>query len=331
MLWMGHLQRQFISNMKSKIVITGGAGFIGTHIAEYFSNRFSIVLFDNLLRNSINYAPALTQSAKVKFVKGDIRDKSAVKAVLSGADAVLHLAGIAGVSSYYKQPVETLRVNILGTFNLLDAMLETGVRRMLYLSTSEMYGPQAENANETSSPMVSGPVSERRWVYAVSKLAGEHAVLRYGDEFDLQCTCVRPFNIYGPRQTGEGAISNFARHLVEGKPLQIYGDGNDIRAWCYISDLVYAIDQMLDNDAAYGQSFNIGNPDARCTTTELARKMIEVYEMGEIEYITTSHSPIRIRFPNIDFAQEKLNYHPRIGLAEGLKKTLNWFKEESQI
>lgn len=313
--------------MKPKLLITGGCGFIGTHLAERFLIRYRLVLYDNLRRNSLQYVPSLRASPDIEIVEGDILDCESVRSLVDGVAAVIHLAAIAGVSSYYKNPVETLRVNVLGTFNLLEAMVATGVKRLIYFSSSEVYGPKAENVSESRSMMMSGPVSDRRWVYSVSKLVSEHAVLRYGETRGLHCSCVRPFNVYGPRQTGEGAISNFARALVRQEPLQVYGDGSDVRAWCYVSDLVDAVDTILLNESSFGLSFNIGNPGACCSTIELAETLIKINGGGTLETLPRSHSPIPLRYPDTGLARDVFGFAPRVGLEDGLSKTLAWFKE----
>lgn len=316
--------------MRPKLLITGGCGFIGTHLAERLSERYRLVLFDNLARDSLQYVPALRAVPEVEVVSGDILDRDKVRAVVEGATGVIHLAAIAGVSNYYEQPVEVLRVNVQGTFGLLEAMVEAGVRRLIYFSSSEVYGPQAENVVEADSMMVSGPVSEKRWVYAVSKLVSEHAVLRSGETYGLNCTCVRPFNVYGPRQTGEGAISNFARAMVRDEAIQIYGDGAEIRAWCYVTDMVDAVEGMLDNEASFGLSFNIGNPEARCSTQELAEMLVRINGGGRIEKVSRAHSPIPIRYPDTGLAQDRLGFRPSVGLDRGLSETLAWFREIEQ-
>ena len=313
--------------MKPKLLITGGCGFIGTHLAERLHNRYQLLLFDSLSRDSLQYIPALRAVPDIEIVQGDIRDAGSLPTMVEGAAAVLHLAAVAGVSNYYEKPVETLQVNVLGTFALLDAMVAARVRRLIYFSTSEVYGPRAENVAESDAMMVSGPVSDRRWVYSVSKLVGEHAVLRYGETRGLDCTCVRPFNVYGPRQTGEGAISNFARALARDEPLKIYGDGSDVRAWCYVSDLVDAVEAMLATETSHGRSFNIGNPQARCDTLELAETMIRLNGGGRLEKVASTHSPIPTRYPNIGLARDRLGFDPLVGLEQGLGETLAWFKD----
>ena len=309
-----------------KILITGGGGFIGTHLAENLCRENQVVIYDNLWRNSLLYVPALKQNPYVTIVQGDVLDGEKLEASMEGVDIVIHMAAIAGVSNYYKHPTKTLRVNIFGTVNVLEAMLKTGAKQMIDFSTSEVYGVKAENVDE-ESPHGIGPVSQQRWVYAVSKLASEHFTLRYGEEFGLKCTNVRPFNIYGPRQTGEGAISNFARALIAGKPITIYGDGMDVRAWCYVSDMVEAVDKILNIPAAAGKAFNIGNTSQPVTTRQLAETAIKVFGKGDIEFAEREHAPIMYRSPDLTRAREILGYEPQMNLEEGLKKTIEWFQE----
>ncbi|HZV05795.1 MAG TPA: NAD(P)-dependent oxidoreductase [Gemmataceae bacterium] len=314
--------------MANKLLITGGGGFCGSHLAEHFASTWKVRLFDSFLRDSLKYAPGLRSNPNVEVLRGDILDRDAVRNALDGCSTVFHCAAIAGVSSYYEKSVETLRVNILGTFNLLDAMVERDVKRVVYFSTSEIYGPNARNVRETDAP-TSGPVSQRRWVYSVSKLSGEHTMLRYGETYGIGVTVIRPFNVYGPRQIGEGAVSNFCRCLTVGKPLEIYGDGGDVRAWCHVQDLTSAMALIVDNPDANGRVFNIGNPDASVTTAELADRLVAINGSGSITKVPSEHSPIRLRSPDISLARSVLSFQPRVGLEEGLRNTLNWFKSIS--
>jgi nucleoside-diphosphate-sugar epimerase len=308
------------------MLITGGAGFIGTHLIEALRQEYDIVVLDNYRRNSLHYVPNLAGLAGVRIVQGDVLDLESVARAMTGADVVLHLAAIAGVSSYYKEPLTTLRVNILGTINVLEAMRRTGARRIVDFSTSEVYGTQANGVDE-EVPHGIGPVSQRRWVYAVSKLASEHFTLRYGEEYGLEAVCVRPFNIYGPRQTGEGCISNFCSNLIAGKPLQIHGAGEDIRAWCYVSDMVEAIRLILKTPEAAGKTFNIGNPTQAASTAELAQILLKIHGRGEIQHIPAPHNPIPARVPNIDRAATLLRFEPKVTLVDGLTQTLRWYRE----
>jgi UDP-glucose 4-epimerase len=310
------------AHKRPRYVITGGAGFIGSHIAERLADGADVVLFDNLRRNSL-VGTDLAERSTVQLVEGDIRDRETVLDVVKGADAVLHLAAIAGVSSYYREPETTLRVNIFGTANVVDAVASAGVGRLVYLSTSEVHGPHAHDVHE-ESPCAIGPSSDRRWVYATSKLAGEHLVLRGGETHGFAATVLRPFNVYGPRQTGEGAIRNFCLAAVNGERLVVYGNGSAVRAWCYVDDFVDATLLALHAPGASGQIFNIGNPAAVVDTSELAGTVASLMPSVGIERGDVTRAEVAYRTPVIAKAQRLLGFEPCVSLADGLQRTLEW-------
>jgi nucleoside-diphosphate-sugar epimerase len=163
-------------------------------------------------------------------------------------------------------------------------------------------------------------------VYATSKLAGEQFVMRYGEAYGLGCSIVRPFNVYGPRQTGEGAIANFCAAAVKGEPLVVYGDGTPLRAWCYVSDFVAAVGAILERPDATGQAFNLGNPAEVTTTLSLARHVARLVPGTEIRFQDMSHAEVRARVPLIDKARRLLGWEPKISLEEGLSQTLAWYR-----
>jgi UDP-glucose 4-epimerase len=310
---------------KPRYAITGGAGFIGSHLAERLADRSELVLLDNLRRNSLA-SSGLAEHPNVTLIEADIRDRDAVFDAVRGVDAVFHLAAIAGVSSYYAEPETTLRVNIDGTAGVVDAIVAAGVKRLVYLSTSEVHGPEAHNVHE-ESPCAIGPSSDPRWVYATSKLAGEHLVLRGGDAHGFAATVLRPFNVYGPRQTGEGAIRNFCLAATEGEPLVVYGDGSAVRAWCYVDDFVDAALLALGSEKATGQVFNIGNPAAAVDTNELAAMVAALAPDARVEPGNVSRAEVAYRTPLIRKARELLGFDPVVGLDEGLRRTLEWTRE----
>lgn len=315
--------------MKSKIVVTGGAGFIGSHLAERLCASSKLVLFDNLRRNSLEWAPALKTSENVELVQGNVLDTESLLGAVAGADAVFHLAAIAGVSSYYNQPLDTLKVNLLGTVNVLEACVKAGVKRLIYCSTSEVFGTSALWVSD-DSPYEIGPASEKRWVYATSKMAGEQFVKRYQEAHGISATVVRPFNIYGPRQTGEGAISNFCVAAVEGKPLVVYGDGSALRAWCYVSDFVDALIKILETPDAGGKTFNIGNPSEVVNTLGLAREVARQVPGTKIEFKEIDRAEVQARIPMIENAKRHLSFKPSVGLEEGIRRTLEWFRSREK-
>ena len=315
-----------MSSRATKILITGGAGFIGTHLAERFCPEARVVLLDNFRRNSLAAARGLAGDVNVEVRNGDVLDRGSLAAAVQGADTVVHLAAIAGVSSYYEEPLTTLRVNVLGTANVIDAAVAAGVRYLVYFSTSEVFGPDATAVTE-ESPCAIGAPSDRRWVYATSKLAGEHWVLRAGEEYGIATSVVRPFNIYGPRQVGEGAVRNFLAAAVRGAPLTVYGDGSAVRAWCYVGDLVDAVAAMLVSPAAAGQIFNVGNPGAVETTLGLARRIARLVPDAEIRFEPRDRAEVRARIPVVDKVRTLFGWEPKVDLDEGLARTLAWTRE----
>jgi nucleoside-diphosphate-sugar epimerase len=314
----------------SRVVITGGAGFIGTHLAAKLADNNDLVLVDNLRRDSLKDVPALQGHPRVSLHVGDVLDPAFLDTVMDGADAVVHMGAIAGVSSYYEQALRTLEVNVLGTVNVLDAAARHNVGQFVHFSSSEVFGSDALWVDEDDNTGI-GPPSERRWVYATSKLVGEHFALRYGEDRGIRASVVRPFNIYGPRQTGEGAISNFCRAAVSGSHLTVHGDGTAIRAWCYVTDIVDAVNAILETEAAAGVIFNIGNPREVQTTLGLARRVVAAAErLGigtpEIKYEPVTGAEVRARAPKIERARSILGFEPKVDLDEGLTRTLEWFK-----
>ena len=311
---------------KYRILVTGGAGFIGTHLVERFCGNHRVVIFDNLRRNSLKDIPAIRRHPNVTFIKGDILGKASLAKAVKGCDVIIHLAAIAGVSSYYKDPAETLRVNLIGTVNLLELCKEMKIKKFIYFSTSEVYGKEALKVDEESLYNV-GPISDLRWSYAISKIAGENLVVRYGEKYGFNAFSVRPFNIYGPRQTGEGAISNFLRAATEGRKIVINGNGSPVRAWCYISDCVDAVECLLEKDGLKSGAFNIGNSSQACTTLELARRIRKATGIKvPIAFRKMKRSEIRVRIPDITKAKDLLGFYPKVTLKEGLALTYQYYK-----
>ncbi len=307
-----------------KILITGGGGFIGSFLTEAFYKDNKITLFDNGRRNSFQFLPESIKE-KVSFIKGDIREVEAVKKAVKNKDIIIHLAAIAGASFYETDPLLTLEVNLFGTANLLKVLSNISVERIITFSTSEVYGPSAVNVSEYD-PTCIGPVSEGRWSYAISKVASDHLARAYFKKYGLPVNMVRPFNIYGPRQVGEGAISNMLTSAIKTGKVYVTGDGSQKRAWCYISDMVRAIELMLKKNT-FGECFNIGNPRAYATMLELAKKIQKLVKGAEIIFTKGRKVEVLDRKPNIAKANESLGFTPEKGLDEGLKLTFDWWEK----
>lgn len=311
------------------IVLTGGAGFIGTSLALRLAPKNRVVIFDNFHRDALTREAGLMAHPNVRIVKGDVCDRAAVDEVVKGADAVIHLAAIAGVDTVMKHPVTTMQVSLLGTSNVLDAAWKTGtVKRFLDFSTSEVFGRYAYNVGEGDVTQM-GAVGEARWTYAVSKLATEHLAHTYFAEHGFPTVTVRPFNIYGPRQVGEGAIHHFILRALRGEPLNVHNDGSQIRSWCYIDDIVEGVMLTLSCPAAVGQVFNIGNPRSTVTIHHLARDVVRLAGgSSEIRFVSWPFPDVELRVPNIEKARGVLGYEPKVDLDEGLTRTIDWYRRQ---
>jgi nucleoside-diphosphate-sugar epimerase len=309
-----------------RLLLTGGAGFIGSHLAERLLPSNKIVVLDTLRRNAL--APAgLDKHPNMTLIQGDVTDKAAVEQAMAGCDAVVHLASIAGVDTVLKNPVLTMRVSMVGTMNVLEAAQAAGgITRVIDFSTSEVFGRYAFNVTEWDATTL-GAVGEARWTYAVAKLATEHLAMNYWKQYGLPTVSIRPFNIYGPRQVGEGAVHHFIVRALKGEPLTIHNDGSQIRAWCYVDDIVDGILMALVKQEAVGHAFNIGNPRSTLTIHSLAREIIRLSSSGSrLEFVTREQADVELRIPNIEKARELLSYRPRVDLEEGLLRTVYWYR-----
>ena len=307
------------------IFITGGAGFIGSTLAGLLCGKNRVRLFDNLARNTTQHTGLLDRPG-IELVRGDVLDFDAVHRAMEGADMVVHAAAIAGIDTVAKSPVKTMEVNMIGTANVLRAAHRHKVRgRIVEFSTSEVFGTMAYRVSEDMQT-VSGSAGEARWVYAVSKLAGEHLAHAYFKEHGLPIVTVRPFNVYGPGQTGEGAIHAFIRLALKNLDITIHGDGTQIRAWCYIDDMVDGLMRALENPKAIGESFNIGNARAVTTIFGLAEIVCRVLNSSSrIQFGPPLSADIELRIPEVRKAEQLLGFKAKVDLEEGIRRTAEWY------
>lgn len=313
-----------------RVFLTGGAGFIGTTVAGLLADDNEVVLYDNLHNDALQHTN-LADHPNVTFVQGDILDLEHMRGAAQGATHIVHMAAIAGVATVLKSPVRTMRVNLMGTANVAEVAHGLGdkLERMIDFSTSEVFGRHAYKVEETHETS-GGQVGEARWSYAVSKLAGEYFLHAYFEEYGLPVAVVRPFNIYGPNQIGVGAIHHFVRHAIANEEITVHNDGAQIRAWCYMDDIAAAVIEILENPAAIGQSFNIGNPRSVCTTYDLALRIKRLAgSESPIVFKPLEYSDVEIRIPDITRAREVLDWEPKVDLDEGLERTIEWYRAEA--
>jgi len=310
------------------LLITGGAGFIGSHLVERFAAKNRVRVLDTFRRDALRPA-GLDKGANVEVMEGDVMDPASVKRAMADVDMVVHLASIAGVDTVMKQPALTMRVSLLGTANVLDAALESGrCKRFVDFSTSEVFGRYAYHVTEWDVSTI-GAVGEARWTYAVAKLATEHLAMTYHRQHGFPAVAVRPFNIYGPRQVGEGAVHHFIARALRGQPLEIHNDGSQIRSWCYIDDIADAIERVLVDERAVGHSFNIGNPRSTVTIYNLAREIVRLSSSGsKLDMVEWNFPDVELRVPSVGKAKELLDWSARVDLEEGLLRTIYWYRSQ---
>ena len=306
--------------------ITGGAGFIANTLIKHYVEKNKIVVYDNFHRDTLT-GSGMDTHTNVTIVKGDVLDFDLLCSSMKGADIVVHAAGIAGIDTVIKNPVKTMQVNMIGTANALEAARINNIKdRFIDFSTSEVFGSMAFRSSEDDAT-VAGSAGEARWTYAVSKLAGEHLAHAYYKQYGLPVVTVRPFNVYGPGQTGEGAIQIFIKRALDNEEIKIDGDGNQIRAWCYVDDFVDCLIRCIENPKAIGESFNLGNARAVITILGLAQTVCRVLKSdSKITFSPPLSADIAMRIPNVGKTFNVLGFKAKVDLEEGILKTAEWMK-----
>ena len=308
------------------ICITGGAGFIGTALTRRLVEHNRIRVLDILRRNALA-AAGLDQHPNVEVIAGDVRDRDVVAKAVAGADHVIHMASIAGVDTVIGNPVLTMEVSLEGTMNVLRAAHEAGcAERVIDFSTSEVFGSYAFRVREADVTSL-GAVGEARWTYAVSKLATEHLAHNYWKQYGLPTVSIRPFNIYGPGQVGEGAIHAFVVRALAGDAISIHNEGDQIRSWCYVDDIVDAIVLAMTRPEAVGETFNIGNPRSTVTIYQLARLVVRLAQSeSAIQFVPWDFADVELRIPDVKKAERLLGFRAAVDLEDGIDRTLAWYR-----
>jgi dTDP-glucose 4,6-dehydratase len=310
-----------------RILITGGAGFIGSHLCDCFlAEGHQVIAMDNLSTSTIDNIAHLAGRDGFSFIKHDVTNYIYVEGHL---DAILHLASLPSPVDYLEKPIPTLKVGALGTHKVLGLALAKGATFLL-ASTSEVYGdpqkhPQREDYWGHVNPV--GP----RGVYDESKRFAEAMTMAYHRYHGVDTRIARIFNTFGPRMRLDDGrvVSNFVTQALRGEPLTVYDNGSRTRSFCYISDMVEGIYRLLLSDEVY--PVNLGNPD-EITVLEFAHKVLEISgSSSEIVFVAPTDERTRddpqVRRPDISKARQVLNWEPKVGLEEGLRQTIEWFRE----
>ncbi len=305
-----------------RILVTGGLGFLGAPIATALAERgHEVVALDNRFRGS--------GSPGVEIVEADVRDAGAVRAAVAGTEVVAHLAAIQGTGNFYRMPDEVLDVNLRGVLEVAEACAAEGVRRLVFSSSSEVYGVPETFPTPESAPLgVPDPLNPR-WSYGGSKIAGELVVANYARRRGFEFTILRYHNVYGPAMGWDHVIPQFIRRLEGGEEFTIQGDGEQARSFCYVDDAVAATVAAVEAPAAANEIVNVGNPGAECTINELAALLARVAEKRiEPRHVAFEGEGTRRRVPDVAKARELLGFSPEVELEEGLRRTYEWYATE---
>jgi len=308
---------------KKSVLITGGAGFVGSHLAErLLAHGHEVYALDDFSTGSLDNVAHLQSNPDFHLVVESVLSASVVSELVHKCDVVYHLAAAVGVRLIVEQPVHTLLTNIQGTETVLEYCSRFG-KRVLIASTSEVYGDHREELPlEEEARRVYGPTTARRWAYADSKAIDEFLALAYRDERDLDCVIVRLFNTVGPRQTGQYGmvIPRFVANALARKPLEVYGDGNQTRCFCHVSDTIRALEGLMDSDAATGEIYNVGSRE-RVSILELAARVLEkTGSDSRLEFVSYDDvygrgiEDMLHRIPAIDKVADAIGWEPTLSL-----------------
>jgi len=318
-----------------KILITGGAGFIGSHLAEELLKNKSneVFIIDNLSTGRLSNIDHLTDNSRFHYVIDTILNEGAVESLVAKCDDCYHLAAAVGVKLIMDKPLETIETNVKGT-EIVLAMANKYKKKVLITSTSEIYGNHVQHTLKEDNNRVLGPIKKWRWAYASSKTIDEFLALAYYIEKKLPVIIVRLFNTVGPKQTGAYGmvIPNFVQNALLGKPIAIYGDGKQLRSFAYVKDVVKGMIDLMNCEKSIGEVFNIGGED-EISMNDLAKKVKKMTK-SESDIIHVSYEEaygkgfedMLRRMPNVAKIKKLIGYKTSVNLDETIRKVIEHFK-----
>jgi UDP-glucose 4-epimerase len=321
-----------------RVLITGGAGFIGSHLADaYIARGDEVHVLDDLSTGAIRNVSHLKSHSRFSYTIDSVHNGPVVAELVDQCDAIFHLAAAVGVKLIVESPVRTIETNVHGTEVVL-AKANKKKKKVLVASTSEVYGLSTQVPFREDGPLVMGPTVKGRWSYACSKALDEFLALAYWREKKLPTVVVRLFNTVGPRQTGQYGmvIPNFVKQALSGRPITVYGDGAQSRCFGYVGDIVDAFVKLMDHPGAVGEVFNIGSTE-EVTIGELARRVKALtHSRSEIVYIPYDQAyeegfeDMPRRVPDTTKVRNLIGFKPTVGLDEILNRVIA-FQREMEI
>jgi len=327
-----------------KILVTGGLGFVGSHLCKRLVDQgLHVRCFDNLSRGKLDNVSEVIKQPNVsfEFVKGDLLNFDDVMKAVADIDVIYHLGAIVGVKHYVENPLKVIEVNVLGTHNLLEAARKKDVSKLVLASTSEIYGKNIDMPLKEDAERILGATSIDRWCYSTSKALDEHTCYAYYRQYGLKIVILRYFNVYGPKQECSdygGVVSVFIRRILTDQHPQVHGDGKQTRAFTYIDDIVNGSILAAKREVAIGETFNLGS-DQETSILELANLIIRLASKEKrlkpvfIPYegfYGLFYEDVKRRVPDITKARRVLGYEPKIGLEQGLLRTIQWYEQHPE-
>jgi UDP-glucose 4-epimerase len=319
-----------------RVLVTGGAGFIGSHLAEALLGRGDeVFVLDNLSTGSIDNIVHLKAHPRFHYTIDSVTNEPLLAELIDRCDTVVHLAAAVGVKLIVEAPVHTIETNVHGT----EVVLKHANKKkklVLIASTSEVYGKSADVPFREDADLVLGPTDKHRWAYACSKMIDEFLALAYWKERKLPVIIVRLFNTVGPRQTGQYGmvIPNFVRQALAGQPVTVFGDGTQSRSFTYVGDVVRAMVALIDEPRAVGQVFNIGNGreitigDLASKITEMAGSRSEIVKVPYDQAYEAGFEDMPRRVPDITKLRKLVGYEPTVELDEILSRVIEHFRQQ---
>lgn len=322
-----------------RYLVTGGAGFIGSHLSEHLLEEgHEVLVVDNFSTGRPENLARVADHPRLELVQGDIMDYPLMEGLMSRCDAVFHMAAAVGVKLIMEEPVETLTTNVRGTEIILDLACKEE-KKVFLASTSEVYGKTLENngdihALREDEDRTLGATSRKRWAYACSKAFDEFLALAYREEKGLDLVIVRFFNTVGPRQTGRYGmvIPNFVKRALAGETLTVHGDGEQSRSFTHVDDAVWAAARLMELPEAEGEVFNIGHGET-ITINELAKKVVAITGSSSgIEHVTYEEvygegfEDMRRRTPDIGKVRAAIGFEPRYDIDDILRDVIDYYR-----
>ncbi|OBB55750.1 epimerase [Mycobacterium sp. 852013-51886_SCH5428379] len=319
----------------SHVVVTGGYGFVGSHLVTALLNRGDSVTVFDYARNTRDTSIDFDRHPGFRFVQGDVTDLSSLQAAVTpDVDTVFHLASVVGVNKYVEDPLRVVDVSVIGTRNVLEVSRQCGAR-VVFTSTSEVYGKNPSTPWAEDDDRVLGSTRTARWSYSTSKAMAEHMVFGMHDAYGLPVTVVRFFNVYGPRQNPIFVISQSIHRILNGREPLLYDSGEQTRCFTYVDDAVAGTLLAADSDAAIGEVFNIGSMTETTMrdAVDLAIKLAKVDSVSStaafdtVERYGARYEDIPRRVPDSTKAQRLLGWRLQVDLEEGIRRTIDWARD----